>query len=188
APPAAATPALPAPEDACIAEQWRIARGELGGARQTITGLRGRSQGDEVPDEATVCAVLLDAMLAVSERQPDAIRFVERADSVLRAGPVGDEMRAYATLALTRLYRALGEREAALEAVRRRPYMRGWPHYLSSYLREEGRLAAQEGERAAAARACEQYLALRSAPDAELASQVDSVKGELARVNRRRGR
>lgn len=187
-PPAVATPALPAPEDACIAEQWRIARGELGGARQTITGLRGRSQGDEVPDEATVCAVLLDAMLAVSERQPDAIRFVERADSALRAGPVGDEMRAYATLALTRLYRALGEREAALEAVRRRPYMRGWPAYLSSYLREEGRLATQEGERAAAARAYEQYLALRSAPDAELASQVDSVKGELARVNRRRGR
>ena len=187
--PTRGTSAMPAdPADACIAEQWRISRGELDGARQTITTLRGRSLGDDAPDEAAVCALLLDAMLAVSERQPDAIRLVERADSVVRSGPVGDEMRGYATLVLARLYRSLGEREAALTAIGRRPYMRGWPAYLSTYLREEGRLAAQEGERGTAARAYEQYLTLRASPDTELQPQVDSVRAELARVSRRRGR
>jgi tetratricopeptide (TPR) repeat protein len=112
----------------------------------------------------------------------DAAALVQRADSLVMVGPPIGDMRGYATLAFARLYERLGDGERALEAVRRRSYLRPWPHYLASYLREEGRLAAAAGEREAAARAYRQYLDLRAEPDSTLRPQVDSVKAELGEL------
>ena len=53
---------------------------------------------------------------------------------------------------------------------------------ISSYLREEGRLAALAGDRAGAIRAFQRYLDLRPDPDPELKPQVDAVRAELARL------
>lgn len=176
------------PAGLCVAEQWRIARGQRTTAPRSIARLREQANGGAVAAEAQSCALLLEAMLAVSERRSDAIRIVERADSVLRVSAQSTEMRAYSSLAISRLYRSLGETEAALAAVRRRPYLRGWPTYLARHLREEGMLAAESGDRAGAGRAYRHYLALRVSPDEQVEAQVDSVRAQLARVERRRGR
>jgi hypothetical protein len=124
-------------------------------------------------------------MLAVAQRRADAIDVVEQVDSLLRTGPVSAEMRAYASLAVSRLYRAVGQTDAALAAVRRRPYLRGWPTYLARHLREEGMLAAEAGDLNGAIRAYRHYLMLRVSPDTRVEPQVDSVRAELAQLEQR---
>jgi hypothetical protein len=44
------------------------------------------------------------------------------------------------------LYERLGEPRIALDAIRRRGYMSGWPRYLATAQREEGRLALATGD------------------------------------------
>jgi hypothetical protein len=74
----------------------------------------------------------------------------------------------------------------ALAAVRRRVYGLGMRYYLSTYLRQEGRLAALTGDRAGAIRAYQHYLALREDPEPPLRSDRDSVRAEVARLVRER--
>jgi hypothetical protein len=50
-------------------------------------------------------------------------------------------------------------------------------------LREEGRLAALTGDTVGAVRAYRHYLALRTNPEPEVKSEVDSVRAELARLS-----
>ncbi len=52
-----------------------------------------------------------------------------------------------ANLALAQLYESQDNLDRALAAARRKPYFGGW-WLLSSFLREEGRLAALTGDRA----------------------------------------
>jgi hypothetical protein len=54
--------------------------------------------------------------------------------------------------------------------------------YLSTYWREEGRLAVLVGDREGAIRAYRKYLALRTDPEPSLASEVEAVRGELDRL------
>jgi len=54
--------------------------------------------------------------------------------------------------------------------------------YLSSLLKDEGRLAALTGDREGAIRAYEHYLALRSDPEPSLKPEVDRVRAELAKL------
>jgi len=58
--------------------------------------------------------------------------------------------------------------------------------YLSTYLQEEGRLAALTADTAGAIAAYRHYLTLRSNPEPSLQPSVDSVRAELARLERRR--
>ena len=51
---------------------------------------------------------------------------------------------------------------------------------MSSYLREEGRLAALTGDRTGAIAAYRHYLALRDAPEPSVQSEADEVRRELA--------
>ena len=53
---------------------------------------------------------------------------------------------------------------------------------LPAFLRQEGRLAALAGDDAGALRAYNAYLSLRTAPDAPLRPQRDSVIAERATV------
>jgi hypothetical protein len=56
------------------------------------------------------------------------------------------------------------------------------PTYLSTFLREEGRLAALTGDTAGAIHAYQHYLALRSNPEPRLRPEVERVRGDLTRL------
>ena len=78
------------------------------------------------------------------------------------------------------MFDAEGDRAAALRAVRRRDFGYGGLEYLSTALREEGRLAELIGDRAAAAKAYQHYLRLRSKPEPGIAAKDAEVRNALA--------
>jgi tetratricopeptide (TPR) repeat protein len=159
-------------DDICILELWRLYHGQTGSAAGAIARLRGA----EVPDES--CASTLDAWLAAETRRPDAARKLERLDSLARSSINGR-----ANLVVARLHERNGDLPEALAAVRRRGgWFMMWPAYLSTFLREEGRLAALTGDTAGAIRAYQHYLALRRNPEPALKPEVDRIKSDLARL------
>jgi DNA-binding SARP family transcriptional activator len=174
----------------CRLQQWRLAHDETRTARVAIERLRaavvpGLSAHDSavVTAYASVCARVLEAWLATATRQPGAAVLAARLDSLSRRNPPG--WTGTFNLVVARLLEAQGNPAGALEAVRRRSY--GFvPRYLSSYLREEGRLAALVGDTAGAVRADRHYLALRFDPEPPLKPQRDSVRAGLARLVRDR--
>jgi hypothetical protein len=109
-------------------------------------------------------------------------------DELYRSGPLqfyrGDGHVEHAPIAQARLLEQQGDRVAALNALRRRPYFIGWQPFLAASLREEGRLAAAVGQRDVAIKAYQHYLTLRSNPEPALRAQADSVRAELARLTR----
>ena len=128
-----------------------------------------------------MCADLLEAWVATAARQPNAAGLVGRLDSLAgrRAeGWWGDGWN----LVLARLLEKQGNLRRALATVRRREYGLHTPPYLSTYLREEGRLAALAGDTAGAIGAYQHYLALRSNPEPALMPQTEQVRAELARL------
>jgi hypothetical protein len=66
-----------------------------------------------------------------------------------------------------------------LRAIRR---LTGTFDYLSTLLRDEGRLAAITGDSAGAIRAYRHYLALRANPEPVLLSEAAQILQELARL------
>lgn len=173
--------------DACVVAQWRLSQGETRGVARLLQSLReAGTPRVAVPIGANplTCAEIIDATLAVAMRQPDALQRVERLDSLMLSGPAVGDASTYAHLAVARLYERLGAPERALAAIRRRPYMAGWPRYLATTRREEARLAAASGERQHALEMYRRYLALRGDPEAEVAEQVRVVRAQLAALER----
>src|SRR2546427_13229353 len=86
------------------------------------------------------------------------------------------------------LWEGEGEPVRALRAARRRYY--GWgpesTRYLSSLLKDEGRLAALTGDREGAIRAYQHYLALSTDPEPSMKPEVDRVRLEPAMLVARR--
>jgi tetratricopeptide (TPR) repeat protein len=167
----------PTPDDACVSGQWGAWHGETRTARMGLRVLR--DSPESAAGTALACSALVEAISAVERGLPEARRLVERTDSIVAVGPPLGDTRAYASLAIARMYASLGDPERALASVRRRPYLRGWPRYLGGYLREEGRLAAAIGDREGAANAYRQYLALRNSAAPSLVEEADSVRAEL---------
>jgi hypothetical protein len=86
-------------------------------------------------------------------------------------------------LVVARLAEMQGDLPLALRAVRRRVNGFGlFPWYLSTFLHEEGRLAALTGDTAGAIRAYQHYLALRPNPEPQVKPEVERVREELARL------
>jgi serine/threonine-protein kinase len=164
--------------DLCALEQWRLWHGQRVFAPATIARLRSAPK-------AAVCAAMLAALHAVLEKEPAAGQAVDRLDSLLRQGPVVEGLE-QANLVLARLRELQGNRAGALVATRRRPLSPGGELYLSTYLKEQGRLATLTGHRAEAVRAYRHYLILRAAPDPALVPDVATVRAELARLLRER--
>jgi hypothetical protein len=54
------------------------------------------------------------------------------------------------------------------------------PYFMTTFLREEGRLSALTGDTAAAMRAYRHYLGLRYDPEPRLRPEVERVRRELA--------
>jgi hypothetical protein len=59
-----------------------------------------------------------------------------------------------------------------------------YPWYFSTFLREEGRLAALIGDTLGATRAYQEYLTLCPNPELQLQPEVQQVRAELARLRR----
>jgi eukaryotic-like serine/threonine-protein kinase len=175
----------------CAVAQWRLARGETQGADVAIRRLRGATvPGLASADSAgfarytALCTAVVEALQAAALRRPDARMRTERLDSLARTfifEVCCGEAVPGVNLVLAHLWEAQGDLPRALQALRRRAggYMLA-ALFMSTFLREEGRLAALAGEREAAIRAYQHYLALRPDPDPSVKPEVEQVRAELA--------
>lgn len=166
----------------CALAQWRAASGDWDGARAALARMGPFAEhGDffRVPGTET-CVAAVEAMVAVGKREVAAAARVERLDSLLRVPWWnGDYVwTVLGNLIAARLHEARGDMRRALAAVRR---MDG-AFFLSTKLREEGRLAAQVGDTVGAIRAYRHYLAFRSAPEPTLRPEVERVRAALRRL------
>jgi eukaryotic-like serine/threonine-protein kinase len=193
--------------DLCVAELWRLSRGELHSAGRTIARLRGGRLSDSSSQSLSpnnVCATILAAILAQATRAPDAAALLRQLDSLIRIGPDGLRngpavaltlspafikstrgitpcgFEDFANLIVARLYEREGNPQAALAAVRRQSYAYHHTEFFASHLREEGRLAGLTGDRFGAIRAYRHYLSLRADPEPALRPEVERIRAELA--------
>jgi serine/threonine-protein kinase len=173
--------------DLCNVELWRAGHDDPRTVASSVARLRraasAASGNDGIAAFAHSCATLLDAVAATSAGRPDAPAAVARLDSMLKTGPGGFVQDA-GNLILARLKERRGDVRGALAAVRRRETFLTRPLYLSTFLREEGRLAALAGENDAAIEAYRHYLTLRAAPEPPLRSEVDYVRDELGKLEK----
>ena len=181
-------------ESRCILATWRAARGDYGYAEAAVGRLRrARVRGLHGVDSITLggftslCAALLDATRATALRLPDARRKLEQADAASRNYDVFLPALG-ANLVVARLAELQGDLPLALRAVRRRAGAHGffpiW--HLSTFLREEGRLASLTGDTTGAVRAYKHYLGLRMNPEPAVRPEVESVRAELAKLSQGR--
>jgi hypothetical protein len=178
--------------DICTVGEWQAARGDYAGAAQAISRLRQARIDSTVPEPAktvryvSFCATLIDAMRASGLRLPDAREKLEAADSVAREFVFViccGERIPDANIQIARLWEREGDTRAALRAIERRSDPFRWaPVYMTTFLREEGRLAALSGDTARAVDAYRRYLAFRNNPQPSLKPGVDSVRSSLARM------
>jgi hypothetical protein len=176
-------------QSVCALATWRLARGDYRYAEAAIRRLRGTvvtglPPGDSiaVSQYTALCAALLQASRAQALHLPSAQTALELADTAARTYDVGASLGA--NLVVARIAEAQGKLPFALRAVRRRAgsydLLPTW--YLSTFLHEEGRLAALTGDTAGAIRAYQHYLALRPDPEPEVKPEVERVREELARL------
>lgn len=176
--------------DLCAAAQWRLARGDLEYARRAAERLgRTRTPEDRAGDvaEHRLCGAMLTLRLALVQgtalEEPSS-----RLDSLLIHGPwVYALVRQPAILTLAEANERRRDAGLALATMHRRDLDR-WNRLVTTWLREEGRLAAIAGDTAAAIRAYDRYLALRDQPEPSLAPEVNRVRQELARLGPDRSR
>jgi TolB-like protein len=179
--------------DVCTVARWRVAAGDPRAAEPAIAHLRAATYAGAAPATAVaaarvgaMCAAVLEAQRATALGLPDARVAVATADSLARtwvAQVCCYETISDANLVLASLWERHGDLARALQAARRRGgrHMDA-PHYLASFLREEGRLAARLGDTVGAVRAYRHYLVHRRDPEPTLRPEVDRVRAELARL------
>jgi hypothetical protein len=175
--------------DLCNVELWRAGHDDTRTLTSSVARLRhAAASSTEMPltGFAHSCATLLDAVAAAHAGRTDAPVALARLDSLLKTGPGGFVQDA-GNLILARLKERRGDVRGALAAVRRRETFLTRPLYLSTFLREEGRLAALAGENDAAIEAYRHYLTLRAAPEPPLRSEVDYVRDELGKLEKANG-
>ncbi len=173
---------VPVLGDLFVAAQWRLWRGDTVQVSRAVDLLRRAAVKDSWFGSRVV---LLDALLASVARRPDAPALMNRVDSLALQGCC--ESTHYANLVLARLRERAGDALGALKGVRRARWYFP-PEYLSSSLREEGRLAALTGDRQGAIRAYRHYLTLRSTPEPAMRREVEHIRSELARLEKLQGR
>jgi DNA-binding SARP family transcriptional activator len=178
--------------DVCAVGRWRSSRGDFAAAQiasrrlraAKVAGLDAYRSGRFIRVTA-LCAALLDAERATRLRLPEAGERLLLADSLSRLMDAREasfhEDAADANFLLAMLWEAHGDIPRALRAARRRcGEMMRRPSYLSSFLREEGRLAALVRDTTGAIRAYRQYLVLHYDPEPSVQPEVDHVRRELA--------
>jgi serine/threonine-protein kinase len=178
----------------CVLEQWRLSRNDRRTAWQSIGLVHTAAEALPARREAArmqACAALLQALLSSAEKRPDVLRVLDRLDSLHMAGLPDlrneDVWFCAGNLVAARLRAAHGDLEGALAAIRRRGEPGDQKILLSSYLREEGRLALLAGDTTAAIRAYQHFLALRSHPEPQLVDDAARVRSEVHRLIARSG-
>ena len=179
----------------CALGTWHAAHADYGYVEAAIRRLRaaidtGVSTADSLPPRrdgvadqtATLCAALLEAARASALHLPEARTRLVQADEASRTYILSASLAG--NLVIARVAEAQGDLALALRAVRRRGsgFMASFPWYFSTFLQEEGRLAALTGDTAGAVRAYQHYLALRPNPEPEVKPEVQRVREELARL------
>jgi hypothetical protein len=156
-------------------------RPEIARLRAAVVPGLSNADSASVAVNASMCADLLEAWLATAARRANAAELVARLDSLVSHDAGGWWADGW-NLVLARLQEAQGHLPAALKTVRRRVYGLRPPPYLSTYLREEGRLAALTGDTAGAIRSYQHYLALRSDPEPAWQPETEQARAELAKL------
>jgi tRNA A-37 threonylcarbamoyl transferase component Bud32/TolB-like protein len=172
----------------CWVERWRVAHGQLATVDRTIARLRSPvtlwrdvADSSRTAEFGTLCADVLEATVATLKHQPGAALLVSRLDDRLRTVPPG--WTDGDNLAVARLLEAHGNVVEALAALRRRRFDLV-PVFLSTYLREEGRLAALTGDTTGAIAAFRHFLTLQAHPEPARAARVEQIRSELSRLIR----
>jgi TolB-like protein len=174
-------------QDLCDGFQWRLSQGETEGAAEAERLLRTAhvSGGDSAMFArfTGLCAAVLQALQVGTSAHPLARARLAYLDSLARTDVFevccGVAVQG-ANLVVARVAEYQGDLPLALRAVRRRASGFGLvPIFLSTFLREEGRLAALTGDTAGAIRAYQHYLALRRDPEPALRPEVERVRAEL---------
>ena len=127
--------------------------------------------------QSRVCGDLLEAARAQNAGSPDARPMIVSVDSLLRTAPYL-QLR-WENLMVAQLLEGEGEYARAADAAGRFRTGLGYPHYMSEYLREGGRLAALAGDRERAIERYRRYLALRGDPEPGVADEVAQVRSAL---------
>jgi DNA-binding SARP family transcriptional activator/TolB-like protein len=154
---------------------WRLSHGDTSRVNDDIRALRRSPTGRDPQSQ------LLDALLASIVGRPDAERVLTRLDSLalLGFGPAPHVIN----LVSARIHERRGDLAGALAAVRRGRWFFP-PENLSTYLREEGRLAQLTGDNAGAVRAWTHYLALRSDAESSMKPEVERIRARLAVIQK----
>jgi hypothetical protein len=139
-----------------------------------------RSAGDSVD---IFLILLLDAQLAARDRRADALRLLVKLDSLLQTGQPWGEIP-IGNLVTARLWHERGDPVRALATIRRRVVGMGVPSTFATSLRDEARYAALAGDRQGAINAYRHYLALRSDAEPHLQPEVETLRAELAALER----
>jgi TolB-like protein len=179
--------------DLCTVGIWHATRGDFAPARDAgrrlgavrLSGLVGEDS-LRFADHGMLCAALIDAAVATGLGSGDSRTRVWVADSLARRyvfAILSSPRLPEANLVLARLWEVQGDLPRALAALRRRgAYYMEAPFFMTTFLREEGRLSALTGDTASAIRAYRHYLGLRYDPEPGLVPQVERVRQELARL------
>jgi len=176
----------------CWVERWRVAHDQLANTDRVIARLRSRvTLWRDIADSArtsefgTLCADILEATVATLKHRPGAAYLVSRLNDRLRTVPPG--WTDGDNLALARLLESQDNVAEALAAVRRRRFDLV-PVFLSTYLREEGRLAALTGDTTGAIAAYRHFLTLQAHPEPARAAAVERIRSELTRLEQAKER
>ena len=150
---------------------WRLSRGQpYNMADDTRRAIRQASGAG---------AALLDAMAATARGAPDARATLAAVDSFVYAGWEEFDL----LLLAAQLHDRQGDRAGALKILRSRPMHWVRVGFFTTFLKEEGRLAAQLGDRDGAIRAYSHYLKLRTNPSPQFLAERDWVRAELAKLS-----
>ncbi|MEP6574790.1 MAG: hypothetical protein ABJD11_18975, partial [Gemmatimonadota bacterium] len=189
--PARESEVAPALYDVCGVSLWRAANGEMAKIPAAITRLRRAIRGAQDSSESTpgLCASVLELEVLAAKKDPALDGKLADFDAYIGSAPGGTSwITAASNLTIARLLEAKGDIRGALRAVRRRAYITDIREArvlvaLSTFLREEGRLATLAGERDEAIGAYRHYLALRSDAEPSSAKEVAEVRGALKAVS-----
>jgi serine/threonine-protein kinase len=168
------------------AGQRALDLGQMKRAEQAVADLvRARIPADSawLREISTAYALVLQAQLASRRQSPDEARLLAQLDSSMINSTNAALVRV-GNLVLARLHERRGDLPRALAVIRRRYFDYPVNPIYVAYHREEGRLAALNGDREGAVRAYRRYLTLRSNPEPRLQPQIAQIRAEIQALQR----
>jgi DNA-binding SARP family transcriptional activator/TolB-like protein len=173
----------------CFLGHWYVMRHQIALATHSISELRDlrvRFPKELWSAEADNCALLLDASLALDRGDRRTGAELDSLSAQLAGGPYMTSQLLWdvTVLASARLFEKAGDKTRARTAVRQRNSFTRLPNLLAPQLLETARLSLALGDRSAAVREYEHYLALRDDPDPSLVPERRRAEQALASLRR----